>query len=103
MAFNGSEGGSITIQQGAQLTSKFKLKHPNAIKGRFFGKEILEQILAQNGCMGIRMYFGLGQGQNEMQLVIVGADANENDMLDLIADLSVPCPATCGSANQLNS
>ena len=103
MAFDGSEGGSITVQQGAQLTSKYRQKFPNYIKGRFFGKDILEDILEQEGCMGIRMYFGWDQTNGKMELVLVGADADEDDMLDLVADLSIPCPNICGSSNALNS
>ena len=86
MAFDGTEGGAIRLSQGAALTSEHRLRNPTALKGRFFGKEILNQILDQAGCMGIRMYFGQDEDGNR-ELVIVGADEYENDMLDLIADL----------------
>jgi len=37
-----------------------------------------------------------------MELVLCGADQNENDMLNVIMDLSIPCPTSCGTANDLN-
>ena len=39
----------------------------------------------------------------EKELVLVGADAQEDDMTGLVADLSLPCPGLCGTANVLNS
>jgi hypothetical protein len=124
--FDGTEGGQISLQQGADLTASYRLKFPNATKGRFFGKEILQQILDQPGCVGIRMYFGVkkeesGSGHHanssssgsnnqavttspiDLELVLVGANGNQDDMLDIIADISVPCPSFCGSQNSLNS
>ena len=101
MAFDGSEGSKISVRDGAQMTANYRTANPGERKGHFFGKEILQDILAQEGCMGIRMYYGLDD-DGEKQLVIVGADASEDDMLDIVADLSSPCPP-CGSANALNS
>lgn len=102
MAFDGTEGGKITLQEGAGLTKGFRLRNPVAIKARFFGKDILNQVLDQEGCMGIRIYYGQDENGNN-QLVLVGADSDENDMLDLVADTSVPCPNLCSSPNALNS
>ncbi len=102
MAFNGTEGGAITLHAGSELTKEYRKLNPTATKGHFFGRDILLQILAQEDCMGIRMYYGIGEsGQKE--LVLVGADSNEDDLTDLVADLSLPCPGMCGSANALNS
>lgn len=102
MAFNGREGGQITLSEGADMTAKYRDNNPNELKGHFFGKDILKQILNQEGCMGIRMYYGIDDDE-EKALVIVGADANEDDMTDLVADISMPCPNRCGSSNSLNS
>ena len=44
MAFNGSEGGTITLAAGAVLTAAFRNNFPTQIKGRFFGKDKLNQI-----------------------------------------------------------
>lgn len=102
MAFDGTEGGEITLSEGANLTKEHRLRNPTAIKARFFGKDILNKIMEQEGCMGIRIYYGLDEN-GKRQLVLVGADADENDMLDLVVDTSVPCPNLCSSPNDLNS
>jgi len=34
---------------------------------------------------------------------VVGADSDENDILDIVADLTFPCPNTCSNPNPLNS
>lgn len=102
MAFNGREGGQITLSEGADMTAKYRDNNPNELKGHFFGKDILKQILNQEGCMGIRMYYGIDD-DGEKALVIVGADTNEDDITDLVADISMPCPNRCGSSNPLNS
>jgi len=102
MSFNGTEGGSISLTTGAALTAEYRKQNPGETKGHFFGKDILHDLLNQQGCMGIRMYYGLDEDGNK-ELVLVGADANENDMTALVADLSMPCPGVCGNANVLNS
>jgi len=102
MAFNGREGGEISLEDAKALTAKYREENPGATKGHFFGKDILNQILAQEDCVGIRMYYGVDAESNK-ELVIVGVKANEDDMTGLVADLSKPCPTMCGVANVLNS
>lgn len=102
MAFNGTEGGAITLKAGAAMTADYRRNNPGVIKARFFGKDILNDILDQTGCMGIRMYYGENEN-GEPELVLVGADTDENDIIGIVADMSVPCPTSCGSANSLNS
>lgn len=102
MAFDGSEGGQISLDEGANMTSRYREENPNEIKGHFFGKDILKEILNQDGCMGIRMYYGINE-KGEKELVIVGADSDQNDMLEIVGDISLPCPSRCGNSNGLNS
>jgi len=102
MAFNGTEGGLISLQQGAALTAAFRQNFPQQIKARFFGKDVLNELLNQQDAMGLRIYFGQN-AQGHFELVVCAANAKEDDMLDKIADLSVPCPNMCGRSNALNS
>ncbi|GAB5417597.1 MAG: hypothetical protein Crog4KO_25820 [Crocinitomicaceae bacterium] len=102
MAFDGTEGGQITLEQGADLTANYRAANPLKRLGNFYGKDILTELLRQEGCMGIRMYYGEDADGNR-ELVLVGADANEDDMLELVVDLSKPCPNRCGTSNDLNS
>lgn len=101
MAFNGKEGDLITLKEGADMTAAYREANPGATKGHFFGKDVLLEILNQTDCMGIRIYYGQDE-DGVKQLVIVGANASENDILDKIADRSAPCPTQCGSGNGLN-
>jgi hypothetical protein len=102
MSFNGNEGETITLTEGSELTAKYRAVDPNTTKAAFMGRNLLEQILAQPDCMGIRVYYGAyNDGTNT--LVFVGADKNGNDMLDIIANKGSLCPQVCGSKNGLNS
>ena len=66
-------------------------------------KEIFDQILAQSGCEGLRMYFAI-EPDGTKTLVVVGIDSAENDMTTgLIAEKFGPCPKRCSPKNALNS
>jgi|SRR3989338_9887235 len=102
MAFNGTEGGEITLSAGSAMTAAYRASNPGQTIAHFFGRDILEELLAQEGCMGIRIYYGI-DSDGLKQLVLVGANASENDMTGLVADVSMPCPSRCSSPNKLNS
>ncbi|MDL5047795.1 hypothetical protein QQ054_17395 [Oscillatoria amoena NRMC-F 0135] len=115
MAFNGTEGSFISLADGAEMTETFRntfLGNGRTRKAIFFGKDKLMELLNQTDCVGIRCYFGgvvttvdPKSSVVDYSLVLVGAKANENDMvgeMDKILDDGVPCPAQCGMANPLN-
>lgn len=102
MSFNGTEGTIISLNDAAELTANYRRANPSSIKAFFFGKEKLKDLLDQTDCMGIRIYFGLDEDEKP-KLVLVGAESNEDDILDLILDYGEPCPSRCGSSNDLNS
>lgn len=102
MNFNGTEGGEISLEQGAEMTARYRAENPNQTIAHFFGKDILEKLLARDESMGIRMYYGIDE-DGAKQLVLVGVDANGNDLTDLVADISFPCPNACSDRNPLNS
>lgn len=101
MAFNGTEGEIITLAEGAAMTKQWRNTNSNG-NAVYYGKNIINQLLAQPGVVGIRFYFGIDtDGKNT--LVLAGVDANENDVLSIIADRGMRCPIICGSRNGLNS
>ncbi|TAE89020.1 MAG: hypothetical protein EAY81_02545 [Bacteroidetes bacterium] len=103
MAFNGNEGAPIDLALAAQWTANYRTNNPSGIRAHFFGRDILEKILAQEGCMGIRMYYALND-EGEQQLVLVGADAGEKDQTNgTVADFSSVCPNNCDPNSALNS
>ena len=102
MAFNGNEGDFISLKKGAEMTSRYRDENPTKILAHFFGNDKLKQLMLQEGAVGIRMYHGIDENGRK-QLVLVAADADQNDILDLVLDLNHPCPNWCSSSNPLNS
>ncbi len=101
MAFNGTEGEIITLAEGAAMTKQWRRTNSNG-NAVFYGKDILNQLLNQSGCVGIRFHFAVdSDGKNT--LVLSGVDADENYILSIIADRGMRCPIICGSKNGLNS
>ncbi len=102
MSFNGNEGEPISLEQGAELTARYRINHPNSIRAGAVGRANVEALLAQSDCRGIRIYLGEST-EGKTEFVLVGVDANGNDILELIVDKLFPCPTNCGSTNPLNS
>lgn len=103
MSFNGNEGEAISLEVAKEWTAKWRAtkgeNDPNAV---FFGREKLEAILAQPDAMGIRIYFGVND-ESQKALILVGAEANENDQLDkMILDRGAKCPPICSNGGGLN-
>jgi hypothetical protein len=105
--FYGDEDHKISFEAAAVLTKKYRDNNPApAIKGGFFGRDSIEQILNQDGCVGIRYYHGL-DSNNKPVIVLVGTDTDENDMVDVTSghvcrEMAIPCPTQCGADNILN-
>jgi hypothetical protein len=81
----------------------FLRRRPASIteRGGHFPREVIEELLAQKGCAGIRFYFGT-RPDGAFSLVLVGIDENERDMSDgvLIND-HYPCPPFCDATSSL--
>ena len=103
MSFNGTESKKVTLAEASVWTSNYRRTIAQGeIIAHFFGKDKLNDILSQSGCMGIRMYHGIDN--NKKNIVLVGADANENDMVNgVLLENGVTCPNNCSSSNHLNS
>lgn len=102
MSFTGNEGSYITLTQGTAWTGNYRSANPNATKAHFLGKSKLSEILAQTGCVGLRMYYAIDD-TGAKELVIVGVASNGCDITTgLILDRSLPCPSYCDSTSALN-
>ena len=104
MSFTGNEGDFVTITDASAWTAAYRSNNPNATKAHFFGRNKLMEILGQPGCVGIRAYYAI-DAQQKKQLVLVGANSSEKDMLDagLVLDQAAPCPNNCDTASPLYS
>jgi hypothetical protein len=105
--FTGNEDHEITITEGGKMTRKYRSTiQPGEKLGGYFSQKALNDLLNQQGCVGIRYYYGI-DSYGEHVLVLVGVDANENDLADisknhLCMEMSIPCPNHCSTPNDLN-
>jgi hypothetical protein len=104
MSFDGNEGEVVTLQEAAIWTANYR---KTIVEGEtiahFIGKEKLKLILDQEDCVGVRIYYGLDEN-GENNLVFVGADKNENDLVNgVILEYAKKCPPACSDKNSLNS
>ncbi len=105
MSFTGHENHDFPLAQAAEWTKNYRDANPGDTKGHYFGKDALLAILAQNNCVGLRIYYALDdQTPRKKQLIVVGVTPDQNDIYNgLIAERSIDCPPTCGIDNPLNS
>lgn len=102
--FNGTEGKPIPQETAAKWVENYQKISPKEIKAHFFGRDIIEKILKETSCLGIRIYYAIDDA-GAKQLILVGADDNGNNLLpdqrplsgegNIIADASFPCPSYC--------
>ncbi|HEY9004261.1 MAG TPA: hypothetical protein VIM89_23095 [Mucilaginibacter sp.] len=53
----GREGAEIDIKQAKDWTQNHRQRNPGGVVSQFFGREILEKILSQPDCIGLRFYY----------------------------------------------
>ena len=107
----GSENHDISLADAAELTANYRslplgtiLNGITGIKAQAFGKDALQEILDQSGCVGIRFYYGMETLPPAFKLVGVGVNSSGNDMITgKIIQHGLPCPSTCSITNALNS
>jgi len=104
MSFTGEEDHSISLEDAAALTSRYRqVAGPGAVLGGYFSNGAIKSIIEQDDCVGIRYYHGRSS-DGKPKLVLVGVLASEDDMDDgVILEFAHLCPPNCGKANDLNS
>jgi len=102
--FTGNEDHDICLNDASDLTRNYREKTgKDAIKGGFFGAAAIQQVLDQEGVVGIRYYYAQEKDGRPV-LVLVGVDIHGNDLVEgFMIERSVPCPPFCGFFNSLNS
>jgi hypothetical protein len=73
-------GEEISHELAADFITAFDKTYPSDIKWFSMGRNILEQILAQPGCAGIRFYNGINE-KGQKTLVYVGMDTEGRDIV----------------------
>jgi hypothetical protein len=74
-------GEDIGLSEGKQMVKAFREANPDATTGYYIGRNILDQILAQPGCVGINFRKCLTE-TNQEHLVYTGVDAEGRDILE---------------------
>ena len=74
-------GEDIGLSAGKQMIKAFREANTDATAGYYIGRNILNEILAQPGCVGINFRKCLTE-INEEHLVYTGVDAEGKDILE---------------------
>jgi|SRR5579859_5963329 len=73
-------GEEISHELAADFVKAYEETHPNEVRGYYLGRNIIDKILAQPGCVGMRFYYGLNE-EGQKTLVYVGMDADGKDIV----------------------
>lgn len=103
MNFTGNENHDFPLDTASIWTANYRNANPGAIIAHYFGKTAITNILSQQGCVGLRIYYALDSTEKK-QLIITGVDGNGNDLYTgQLAERSITCPIDCSAANPLNT
>jgi hypothetical protein len=73
-----------------------------AYRGGYFWRQIVDTILAQPDCVGIRYYYAKADNGTPT-IVVVGVDASGTDMEGgVIGEFTLPCPPYCDTNSSLS-
>jgi hypothetical protein len=96
MELNPNTGTFISLQEAKTYVAEYKRMYPESLTAYFAGSSNLKEIIDQAGCVGLRMYNGYCVDDKTTNLVIIGVDANQEDMTSgLILEKLAPCPTNC--------
>jgi len=101
MEMDADTGQFISLENAREFTSNYKnLPGAGPIWAHGFGKNKLLEVLNQPNAIGARCYYGreqLKDGSFRQQLIVVGVNANNEDLLETgkILDFNAACPPNC--------
>lgn len=116
---------SISLDEAKKMTKKFRDDKDKIVRDEFRGKHLLPDcesfdrivfdiLLQREDCKGVRIYYGMREGSQEVHAIVVGFDAEGKDILPTsgllmdgtdpeIIENSVPCPPSCPPPSELNT
>jgi hypothetical protein len=100
--FPGAEKHEIALDEAVKHVQRHrKDPKPYKLHGGSFDRGIIDKILAQPGCVGLRFYYGQNEDSTP-SLVLVGVDSSGKDMTKgTIAERQSDCPPFCSSESEL--
>lgn len=103
MSINSNTGSVITLAEAITYVTAYRLRYPNEAKGFFVGSEKLDLIMNQPNCIGVRIYNGYDDTAEIMNQVLVGVNADGEDISSgIILEKLAPCPKICSPNSPLN-
>lgn len=114
-SFSPEVGEDIGYELGSKMIKRWYQENPDDVLASFTGRKIIESILAQPGCTGIRMFNAIND-LGVKQLVLVGVDENGSNILEytttgdngeiikkkgIVADRNTICPPSCGGTGDM--
>jgi len=92
----GREGAEIDIKVATEWTRNHRRRNPGGVISQFFGRELLEKIIQQPDCVGLRFYYAnskpasgwhrfvnrcFPKSEGEVHLIIAGVTKEGKDQL----------------------
>ena len=74
-------GEEIGLELGTQMVKSYQNANPTDVKWYMIGREIIEKILAQPGCVAIKFLNAINE-VGQKTLVYIGIDQNGNSILE---------------------
>ncbi len=92
----------ISLENAIPMVQRARAGKLLPVHGWMFEAAIVREILAQDGCAGLRIYLAAKAG-GDPTVVLVGTDAEGRDMTGgVIAEEALPCPPFCDDSSALN-
>ena len=80
------------------LKTSERIAASDAVIAQYFGKDLVDKILAQPGCVRVRMYYGK-HANGKPGVLILGVNKYGKDMVSgILAMPTKPCPPYCEAA-----
>ena len=93
----------ISLTDAAAHTKRHRDAKVSDVKAGAFHKDQVLELLSQEGCVGLRVYYGR-DARNAPTLVLTGIDSGDNDLTGgTILEFDFPCPPFCGGGDALNT
>jgi hypothetical protein len=74
-------GEEVGLELGTQMVTSYREANPTDVQWYMIGREIIEKILAQPGCVGLKFYNAYNEA-GEKTLVYVGIGENGQAILE---------------------
>jgi hypothetical protein len=73
-------GKEISHEKANDFVKAYEKAFPGEASGYYLGRNIIDKILAQPGCVGIRFHYGVND-KGQKTLVYIGVDADGKDLV----------------------